>query len=57
LYPSFPVRIDGAYPRIRSAGPTLGGDNRYVFGELLGLHDAELARLQKAGVIGEEPAR
>jgi crotonobetainyl-CoA:carnitine CoA-transferase CaiB-like acyl-CoA transferase len=56
-YPSFPVRIDGTYPRIRRAGPTLGGDNRYVFGELLGLDEAELARLQKAGVIGDQPIR
>src|SRR5208282_1317944 len=54
-YPSFPVRFDGTYPPIHRAGPTVGEDNHYVFTEILGLDQADLARLQKAGVIGTEP--
>jgi len=56
-YPSFPVRLDGVYPRIHRAGPTVGEDNHYVFTELLGLDSSELERLRKAGVIGTEPIR
>jgi crotonobetainyl-CoA:carnitine CoA-transferase CaiB-like acyl-CoA transferase len=56
-YPSFPVRLDGVYPRIHRAGPTVGEDNHYVFTELLGLDTSELERLRKAGVIGTEPIR
>lgn len=55
-YPSLPVRIDGAYPPINRVGPLLGEDNHYVFTKILGLDDSELARLEKAGVIGTRPA-
>jgi crotonobetainyl-CoA:carnitine CoA-transferase CaiB-like acyl-CoA transferase len=55
-YPSLPVRIDGAYPQIHRVGPLLGEDNHYVFTKILGLDDSELARLEKAGVIGTRPA-
>ena len=37
-------------------GPLLGEDNHYVFTQILGLDDSELARLEKAGVIGTRPA-
>jgi len=50
------VRIDGAYPPIHRVGPLLGEDNHYVFTKILGLDDSELARLEKAGVIGNRPA-
>ena len=56
-YPSFPVRFDGAYPRINRVGPPLGEDNHYVFTKLLGLDEAELARLKEARVIGDRPIR
>lgn len=56
-YPSFPVRFDGAYPRIHRAGPPLGHDNDYVFKEILGLDESELAHLREAGVIGDQPIR
>lgn len=55
-YPSFPVRFDGAYPAIHRVGPLVGQDNQYVFKEILGLDDAELARLEAEGVIGSRPA-
>lgn len=55
-YPSFPTRLAGAYPVIRRVGPLLGEDNHYVFTQILGLDEAELARLEAAGVIGSQPA-
>jgi len=54
-YPSLPIRIDGSYPRINRVGPMLGEDNHYVFTQLLGLDQAELDRLEKAGIIGNRP--
>jgi crotonobetainyl-CoA:carnitine CoA-transferase CaiB-like acyl-CoA transferase len=55
-YPSLPIRIDGFYPPIDRVGPLLGEDNHYVFTKLLGLDEAEIKRLEKAGVIGDRPA-
>jgi benzylsuccinate CoA-transferase BbsF subunit len=55
-YPSLPIRIDGSYPAINRVGPMLGEDNYHVFTKLLGLTQAELDRLEKAGVIGNRPA-
>ncbi len=54
-YPSFPVRLDGAYPAIRKVGPTLGEDNHDVLTRVLGLDEAEIARLEARGVIGSKP--
>ena len=54
-YPSLPIRVDGSYPSIDRVGPMLGEDNRYVFTQILGLDQAELDRLEKAGVIGTRP--
>jgi crotonobetainyl-CoA:carnitine CoA-transferase CaiB-like acyl-CoA transferase len=54
-YPSFPARIDGEHPPIERVGPLLGEDNRFVLKEILGLDDAEIARLEQAKVIGTEP--
>jgi crotonobetainyl-CoA:carnitine CoA-transferase CaiB-like acyl-CoA transferase len=36
---------------IRRAGPVYGGDNEYVFGEVLGLELADIHRLRESGVI------
>jgi len=41
------------YP-IRHASPTLGEHNRTVLGGILGLSDAELEQLARAGIIGTE---
>ncbi|GGC72710.1 putative CoA-transferase [Chelatococcus reniformis] len=44
---------DAPFP-VRRAPPTLGQHNREVLGGLLGLTDAELARLAQTGIIGTE---
>jgi crotonobetainyl-CoA:carnitine CoA-transferase CaiB-like acyl-CoA transferase len=50
-----PYRRDGAPPPVHWPAPTMGQFNREVLGGVLGLSDAELARLTDAGVIGESP--
>jgi crotonobetainyl-CoA:carnitine CoA-transferase CaiB-like acyl-CoA transferase len=40
---------------IRKPAPLLGEDNEYVFGELLGLSQAEMDRLVQDGIIGTTP--
>lgn len=54
-YPSFPAQIDGAHPPIRRVGPMLGADNRHVLSKILGLGDAEIARLEADKIIGTRP--
>jgi crotonobetainyl-CoA:carnitine CoA-transferase CaiB-like acyl-CoA transferase len=54
-YPSFPARIDGEHPPIRRVGPILGADNHYVLSKILGLSDAEIARLEADRIIGTRP--
>ena len=46
-----PVRLSETDWAIGRAAPCLGEDNRYVFGEVLGRSDAELAALAAEGVI------
>lgn len=53
-----PVRMQAPSPRlsrspgeIRSTGPKLGEHNGAVYGELLGLGEAELARLKQQGIV------
>jgi crotonobetainyl-CoA:carnitine CoA-transferase CaiB-like acyl-CoA transferase len=53
--PVAPYRVGQAPYEIEAPAPTLGQHNRSVLGELLGLTDADLARLTRAGVIGERP--
>jgi crotonobetainyl-CoA:carnitine CoA-transferase CaiB-like acyl-CoA transferase len=51
----FPFRLPGETGRVhRRPAPLLGEHNREVFGDLLGLSDADLAALEAAGVIGTE---
>jgi crotonobetainyl-CoA:carnitine CoA-transferase CaiB-like acyl-CoA transferase len=52
------VRMQGVTPRfaatpgeVRHAGRGLGADNRAIYGERVGLNEAELQRLAEAGVI------
>ena len=40
---------------IERNGPCFGEHNAYVFGELLGLSDAEIAQLEKEGVAARTP--
>ena len=44
-------RLSATPGRVRHAGPELGADNTTIYGDLLGLTDAQLARLQADGVI------
>ncbi len=39
---------------IRTPAPCLGEHNHYVLGEMLGISDQEIARLEETGVIGTE---
>lgn len=48
---SSPIRIDGAYS-VETAPVTLGADTGAVLAEVLGIGDAELAALRKAGIVG-----
>lgn len=46
-----PWRFDGQRPPVRRAPPSLAADTRDVLGEVLGLSEAELAKLSDAGVL------
>jgi benzylsuccinate CoA-transferase BbsF subunit len=46
-----PVRLSDTPARYNRAAPLLGQDNDYVYGELLGLSEGEMAELKKQGVI------
>lgn len=56
-YTSRPWRFSETPGGLRSAAPTLGRDNRYALGEMLGMGDAEVGALEEAGAIGTAPAR
>jgi len=53
--PSPAFREDGTPYPIRHPAPTLGQSTREVLSRLLGVGEAELNRLEAAGVIGEAP--
>ena len=53
--PVAPYRVGQAPIPIDAPAPTLGQHNRQVLTGLLGLTDADLARLSDAGVIGDRP--
>ena len=46
-----PWKLSGTPAMIGRYAPLMGEDNRYVFGELLGLSTAEIARLEGEGVL------
>jgi crotonobetainyl-CoA:carnitine CoA-transferase CaiB-like acyl-CoA transferase len=46
-----PWRLSGTPGRISRPAPLLGEHNQYVFGELLGLPEAEIRRLVEAEAI------
>jgi formyl-CoA transferase len=48
--PTFPVRFDGAPPPVKPA-PLLGEHTAEVFGEWLGMNDAEVDRLRAEGIV------
>lgn len=53
--PRSPIRFHDSDLIELAASPLLGADTRRVYGELLGLSDAELDRLDAAGVIAARP--
>ena len=50
-------RMSESPAHIRLPAPTFSEHNRYVFGELLGLSDEEIAKLETEGVTGTTPNR
>lgn len=46
-----PIRLSETPPTYARGAPTLGQDNDYVYGELLGIGEDEIGRLRGAGVI------
>jgi crotonobetainyl-CoA:carnitine CoA-transferase CaiB-like acyl-CoA transferase len=54
-YPGVSWRMSHTPGRLRMPAPCFGEHNRYVFNELLGMNDAEIARLEEAGVTAAEP--
>lgn len=54
-HPATPWRFDGQRGPLKFPAPLLGEYNRAVFCDILGLSEDELASLESAGVIGNEP--
>lgn len=54
--PSMPIRERGEPYAVRTAAPTLGQHNREILSGLLGLSDAEIAGLEREGIIGTMPS-
>jgi crotonobetainyl-CoA:carnitine CoA-transferase CaiB-like acyl-CoA transferase len=50
-------RMSESPAHIRLPAPSFGEHNRYVFGELLGLTDVEIAQMETEGVTGTAPNR
>jgi crotonobetainyl-CoA:carnitine CoA-transferase CaiB-like acyl-CoA transferase len=50
-YPGLTIHLSETPGALRRHAPTLGQDNAYVFGDLLGLSPAEIAQLTEEGVL------
>jgi len=55
LYPGAVARLPDTPLRADTPAPLLGEHNRQVFAETLGMTEAEIAELERAGVIGSAP--
>ncbi|MEU6719034.1 CoA transferase [Nonomuraea sp. NPDC046802] len=49
--PGIPIKLSGSPGAVRKPPPLVGEDNAYVYGELLGLDEAEIDRLRTEGAI------
>lgn len=54
-YPATTCKMSKTPRREWKRAPLLGEHNQYVFGELLGLSDGEIAQLQEKKVISDRP--
>jgi crotonobetainyl-CoA:carnitine CoA-transferase CaiB-like acyl-CoA transferase len=54
--PGLPMRFSGVARWYRTPAPMLGEHTAVVLREILGLDDAELARLRADGIVGDRPA-
>jgi len=50
-YEGYPVKMSRTPPFVHGRAPTLAEHNRYVYGELLGMSEAEIDSLRERGVI------
>ena len=50
VIPGWPVKMSESYVKVKSS-PILGADNADVYGAMLGLSEADLAVLNKDGVV------
>jgi crotonobetainyl-CoA:carnitine CoA-transferase CaiB-like acyl-CoA transferase len=50
-YEGYPVKMSRTPPFVHGRAPTLAEHNRYVYGELLGMSEAEIDSLRARGVI------
>ena len=50
-YEGYPVKLSRTPAFVHGRAPTLAEHNQYVYGELLGMSDAEIASLRERGVI------
>lgn len=55
IFNKYPVRMSKTATKL-TPPPTLGQDNAYVLGTILGLSEAEIAQLKKDKIIGTVPA-
>jgi crotonobetainyl-CoA:carnitine CoA-transferase CaiB-like acyl-CoA transferase len=54
-YSQLPLRFDGEATAPDMHAPLFGEHNRYVFGDLLGLSENEIARLYADGITSDAP--
>lgn len=55
IYPGRPMHMSETPLKTRRPTPTLGQHNEYVFRDLLGLSETDLAELEATGIVGTEP--
>ena len=54
-YPGFPAKLSATPTEIRKPAPTLGEDNEYILGKLLGISAEEIRQLEAEEIIGTRP--